>query len=213
VGVIARMRKLIIVPIFHTDIDMGTFKERMSRIGEEQFGKAEWQRHKENIEKFWEELNKAVDGIIKNIDVGKLKIYQDGQVIDGPIGVKIVEETAEKGSKNHRIILKYIHDGATLMKTESFEAMKEEYFLIRDMMVAKTPMEAERAAKVYEERKEELLKRRDKFIAKNIDKTLKEGEIGILFIGATHNIGNELPSTINVEYLKISMYEVLRPRF
>jgi hypothetical protein len=207
------MRKLIIVPIFHTDTDMGTFKERMTRIGEEQFGKIEWQHHKESIEKFWEELDRAIEKIIKNIDIGKLKIYQDGQVVDGPVGVKIIEETAEKGSKNHRIILKYIKKGATLMRTESFEALKEEYFLVRDMMTAKTPMEAERAAKAYEERKGELLKRRDKFIAKNIDKTLKEDEIGVLFIGATHNVGDELPPTINVEYLKTSMYEILRPKF
>jgi len=196
------MRKLLIIPIFHTGVDMGAFKERMDRITEKQFGKVERQRHKENIEKFWEELDKSLEKRIKDIDIRKVKIYQDAQVVNGLVGIKIVEEIAERGSRNHQIILKLINKGAVLMKTESFEALKEEYFLIKSMMTAKNPVEAEQAAIAYEKRKGDLLRRRDEYIARNIDKTLKEGETGILFIGATHNVEDRLPPTINVEHLK-----------
>jgi len=110
---------------------MGAFKERMDRITEKQFGKVEMQRHKENIETFWEELDKALEKRIKDIDIRKVKIYQDAQVVNGLVGIKIVEEIAERGSRNHQIILKLINKGAVLMKTESFEALKEEYFLIK----------------------------------------------------------------------------------
>lgn len=188
--------------IFHTSVDKGSFKERMGEIIEKQFGKFELQRHKENIEKFWEELDKALEKRIKGIDIRKVKIYQDAQVVNGPVGIKIVEEIAERGSKNHQIILKLIRKGAVLMKTESFEALKEEYFLIKAMITAKTSAEEECAAMEYEKRKDDILRKRDRYIARNIDKTLKEGEIGILFIGASHNVENELPSSIRIEHLE-----------
>lgn len=181
---------------------MGTFKERIDEITEKQFGKVELQRHKENIEQLWEELDKALEKRIKGMDIGRVKIYQDAQVVDGIVGIKIVEEIAERGSRNHQIILKLINKGAVLMKTESFEALKEEYFLIKAMITAKTSAEEECAAMEYEKRKEDILRKRDRYIARNIDKTLKEGEMGILFIGASHNVENELPSTIDVEYLE-----------
>jgi len=195
------MRKLLIVPIFHTNTDMGSFKERVDKIGEKKFGEIEWRVHKEKIEKFWEELDRMVEKRVKNIDIGKLKIYQDSQVVNGPIGTKIVKEIAEKGSRNHQLILKLINKGAVLMKTESFEALKEEYFLIKAMITAKNPIDAEQAAIAYEKRKGDLLRKRDKYIARNIDKTLKEGETGILFIGGAHRVEDELPSSISVEHL------------
>lgn len=196
--------------IFHTDVDKGSFKDRMDEITEKQFGKVELQRRKENIEKFWEELDKALEKRIKGIDIRKVKIYQDAQIVNGMVGIKIVEEIAERGSRNHQLILKLINKGAVLMKTESFEALKEEYFLIKAMMTAKTSAEEECAAMEYEKRKDDILRKRDRYIARNIDKTLKEGEIGILFIGASHNVENELSSSIHIDYLENANIRLLK---
>lgn len=196
--------------IFHTGVDKGSFKDRIDEIIEKQFGKVELQRHKENIEKFWEELDKALEKRIKGIDIRKVKIYQDAQVVNGPVGIKIVEEIAERGSRNHQLILELINKGAVLMKTESFEALKEEYFLIKAMITAKTSAEEECAAMEYEKRKDDILRKRDRYIARNIDKTLKEGEIGILFIGASHNVENELPSSIRIDHLENANIRLLK---
>lgn len=47
-----------------------------------------------------------------------------------------------------------------------------------------------------------LLRRRDKFIAATIDKTLEKDETGIIFIGACHNVIKRLPKDIRVIELK-----------
>jgi hypothetical protein len=47
-----------------------------------------------------------------------------------------------------------------------------------------------------------LLKQRDDFIAKRIGETLGEGETGILFIGAYHDILPKLPDDIQVSQIK-----------
>ena len=48
----------------------------------------------------------------------------------------------------------------------------------------------------------ELTAQRDKFIADAIEGTLKEGELGVLFIGAYHNVSSELASDITVRMVK-----------
>jgi hypothetical protein len=47
-----------------------------------------------------------------------------------------------------------------------------------------------------------LLRRRDAHIAKRIFETLAEGETGILFIGAYHDVLSKLPADIEVIQVK-----------
>ncbi|MGD9541731.1 MAG: hypothetical protein AB7V61_12475, partial [Methylocystis sp.] len=48
-----------------------------------------------------------------------------------------------------------------------------------------------------------LLEARDRFIAKQIDSTLGDGDVGILFMGALHKVAQFLPERIKAEYLTI----------
>jgi hypothetical protein len=48
---------------------------------------------------------------------------------------------------------------------------------------------------------ERMLRERDEFIARRIDESLKEGEVGILFIGLMHRVDRFLPADIEVQYL------------
>ncbi|MDI6917688.1 MAG: hypothetical protein QMC80_07835 [Thermoplasmatales archaeon] len=196
------VKKLLIIPVFHSEAEMGSVKQEMKDISEKVIGRESWERHRKYVKEFWEKVESSLEKRLKKTDISKVRIYQDGQVVDGYFGVKIAEEIASAGSKNHQIILSLVKKGAGLMKTESFELLKEEYTFIKKIMGAKKPRDAEVAAALYKKRKNSLLKERDRYIAKNIDKTLKNGEFGILFIGATHNVESELPSSIKVEYLE-----------
>lgn len=80
--------------------------------------------------------------------------------------------------------------GATLIGTESLTLLLDEFKLLQ----SPSRTEAQAAA---------LLEARDKFIAKQIDATLSDGEIGILFIGALHQVAQVLPKRIEVEYLPV----------
>ncbi|MDP2938765.1 MAG: hypothetical protein Q8O13_01615, partial [Candidatus Omnitrophota bacterium] len=56
----------------------------------------------------------------------------------------------------------------------------------------------------YKLTKDRLLNKRDKFIAKRIDESLSQDEIGIIFIGAYHNIKPKLPRDIQIKEIKIA---------
>lgn len=202
-------RKLLIIPIFHTAAEMGTVREMLEKVSERLVGVETWSRHKKNLLEFWNLVEKLVLEKTKDIDISKVKLYQDGQVINGAIGVKTIEEIASRGSKNHQILLKLIDRGARIMKTESFELLKEEYKYIKAILLAKSAREALEARLAYKKRKDLLLKERDKYIARNIIKTLAENELGILFIGAVHRVEQELPKDFEIEYLEDERLKVL----
>ena len=204
------MRKLLIVPVLHTGAEMGSVKEFMERVSESVFGKRAWEEHKQDLELFWTTLEGSLERRLEGVNLSQVKLYQDGQVIDGPIGTKMIEEIARRGSKNHQILLDLIQRGATLMRTENFELLKEEYKLIKGMAAARSPLEAKIVEATYRRRKGGLLKERDLYIAKNIDHSLREGELGILFIGATHRVEENLPKNIEVEYLEGIMDQAAR---
>lgn len=73
-------------------------------------------------------------------------------------------------------------------KTEDVQLLKEEYEILKNIINAKTDSEREKLAGRYKKRLHELTEERDKYIAGRIKETLKEGMLGILFIGAAHNI-------------------------
>lgn len=193
-------RKLLIIPVFHTAAEMGSVRGFTERVSERAFGRAGWEEHKRGLERFWADLESSLERRLEAVDFGGVKLYQDGQVIDGPLGIKMVEEISRR-SKNHQILLKLIQRGATLMRTEDFELLKEEYKFIKGIAAARSLAERKAVEIAYRERKSDLLKERDLYIAKNIGHSLKTGELGILFVGATHRVEENLPEDIEVEYL------------
>ncbi len=50
----------------------------------------------------------------------------------------------------------------------------------------------------------QILEKRDAFIAQSIDSTLKDGETGLLFIGASHYVLPKVPKEIDVKLLNSS---------
>ena len=74
--------------------------------------------------------------------------------------------------------------------------------LTRDINEAKSTSKKLFAFIKYKFTKNRLLKKRDEYISKKIDMTLKDDEIGILFLGAYHNIKNRLPADIQIIELK-----------
>lgn len=193
------MRKLILIRIVHAPADMGSVKDSLERESVAKIGRRRWEENLKRIEKFWEEVEREINAL--NLEYNKVRIYQDGLPCGGELGLKIVEETAAKGSHNYRIVKKLIDKGATIEATESPELLRKEYEHIKAFANASTEEEKIKAKHRYDQIKDELLDERDKFIAKAIDTTLKESETGILFIGAFHNVIPKLPKDIEVRTL------------
>lgn len=163
-----------------------------------------WQRHKEIVLASWDSIGRFLDAL----DVNSFKVYQDGLVADGAEALKIVREGTSQGSKNYEIIGRLLEKGAVLMKTESLSLVKQEYNYITKITRSKSSREREVAALRYKLAQGKLLKQRDEFIAGRINETLAEGETGILFIGAYHDVFDKLASDIKAVQVK----EVARVR-
>ncbi len=192
------MRKLYLIPIIHTKEDLGTIGPILEKRGIKELGKF-WQRHKETIKKFWDSIFNFFNSFEKMDD---FKIYQDGMIADGEMGRRIVEEGVRGKSKNYEIIEDLLEKGAILVKTEDLSLVKKEYEHLIRLTKSKNLTEKLNAYLRYKLAKNRLLQKRDRFIAHQIEETLKDGETGILFLGAYHNIIPELSSDIKVNQLK-----------
>ncbi|NQT29818.1 MAG: hypothetical protein HQ596_04530 [Candidatus Saganbacteria bacterium] len=192
------MRKLIYVPIIHMSADLGSIAAEADKKGIAICGEERWNAHKQTIASYWDELA-AYFGVV---DPKGFKIYQDGLVADGEVGMKIVADGVKRGSKNYEIIDSLIKKGATLIKTEDIEIVMKEYKAVKELAGAKSFVGKSVAYLKYVRGKDKILQERDSYIARRIGETLKEGETGILFIGAHHNIIDGLPKDIKVVELK-----------
>ena len=101
------------------------------------------------------------------------------------------------------------------MKTEDFNLVKKERDRLLKMIRAKTTAEKIFGLFLYKLTKKTLLRQRDEYIAQRIDQGLQEGETGILFIGAYHNVKARLARDIKIseikETRKIREYQALLP--
>jgi hypothetical protein len=178
---------------------MGSASASLEKAGISTLGKQRWQENQKKIESFWLDLEKEVDDL--GLDVGKLRIYQDGLPCAGALGERIVRETAAKGSKNYQIVQKLMDRGAKIEATESADLLRQEYGYIKALLEAKTDEMKRMAEERYNQVKDKLLEDRDLFIARAIDATLAEGETGLLFIGASHNVLPKIAGDIEVKCL------------
>jgi hypothetical protein len=115
------MKKLLYVPIIHMEADLGRVAAIIDKRSSQMCGRERWDKHKETVSGFWDSIANYFD----RPSVSNLKIYQDGLMIDGALGKKIIEEGSRKGSKNHEIVLKLMEKGAEIRKTEDLSLLKD----------------------------------------------------------------------------------------
>ncbi len=223
------MRTLLYVPIIHTSADLGSLAGDVTKRGIADLGEDVWKEHQRTVEGLWDVIADYFDSIDvsgmnpalpkeNRIDYprkGGVKIYQDGMVAEGEIGEKIVEEGINLGSRNYQLVSNLIKRGAILVKTEDFNLVKEERDRLLSITQAKSITQKIIAFIRYKLIKKKLLNKRDKFIAQIINETLNQGETGIIFIGAYHNIKKWLPNAIQIKEIKdadkVKEYQSLLP--
>lgn len=189
-------RRLIYLPIIHTQADMGALRDAVVKASLQKMGRVGLDRHLAVIDKVWTEIEACLDGL--DLPFDRVRLYQDGlPVCDRE--VEIVTELARAGSRNHQLLLRLMERGARLTGTESGELLVQEYKLARQSLTTRPP----RAAGVAAQRRavsDSLLQRRDQFMAQRINDTLKPGETGILFLGMLHSLERYLSEDIRLIY-------------
>jgi len=159
------------------------------------FGTEKWEEHNRIIEDFWQGVREKVLGL--KLDYQRTRLYQDGLPLCGK-EIDIVHELLRMGSRNHQILMELIQLGAKIEGTEDPKLLLKEYTYLRD---ASANSENQQAKRRYQTMAKSLLQRRDSYIALRIDKTLDDGETGLLFIGISHRVDEKLPKDIQIEYV------------
>lgn len=192
------MRKLLYVPIIHMEPDLGSVAASIGELSRRIYGEARWNKHRQTVTMFWN----AISDYFDSLDVSGFKIYQDGLLANGELGLKIIREGAARGSRNHEIVLKMVERGAEIKKTEDVTLLKEEYERIVKLSQSKSFLGMGLAYLQYKMRKNHLTRERDGFIARMINGTLGQEKEGVLFIGAFHEVGSLLSQDIVVKEIK-----------
>ena len=186
------MRRLIWVPIVHSQVDLGSVGELLKSLYDEKIGKREWKRHTEAVEDMWHGIRSKIDQL--ELDCGKLRLYQDGLPNCGRES-EIVRDLAKAGSQNHQILVDLMAKGAELVGTESPELLLEEYKLVQQMLKC---LLSGGMDYLCEQRRADLLRERDRYIGKRIDETLHHDEMGLAFLGFLHSLREYLRQDIHL---------------
>jgi hypothetical protein len=189
------MRNLKYIPIIHAGIEMGSMYGTLKAEYIKRYGEKKWKEHNRVIDDFWRGIRKKVFEL--NLDYSKTRLYQDGLPVCGK-EMDIVQELVRMGSPNHQILMELIQLGAKLEGTEDSELLLKEYAYLKE---ASADLDNPKSKKKYQRMAQSLLEKRDSYIAERIDRTLAEGETGLLFIGITHRVNEKLSKDIGVEYV------------
>jgi RNase P subunit RPR2 len=169
----------------------GTLKDEYIR----RFGTQKWEEHNSIIEDFWQGIRNKVFDL--NLDYPNTRLYQDGLPVCGK-EMDLVQELVKMGSRNHQILMELIQLGAKLEGTEDPKLLLEEYDYLKK---ASADLDKKQVERRYQRLAKSILQKRDVYIGQRIDKTLREGETGLLFIGITHRVNEKLPKDIEIDYL------------
>jgi len=169
----------------------GTLKDEYIR----RFGTQKWEEHNRIIEDFWQGIRNKIFDL--NLDHPNTRLYQDGLPVCGK-EMDIVRELVKMGSRNHQILMELIQLGAKIEGTEDPKLLLEEYDYLKK---ASADLDKKQVKGRYQRLAKSILQKRDLYIGQRIDKTLREDETGLLFIGITHKVNEKLPKDIGIDYL------------
>jgi hypothetical protein len=177
------LRKLIYIPIVHTQADMGKLGKSVRKAYLYKIGRTALKRKTNTIERIWTDIETAIERL--SLEYNHVLLYQDGLPVCGK-ELEIVKDLANSGSRNHQILLHLTARGATLMGTESAELLLSEYELYNRILTSGSLSKAAEMEMHQKTTAESLLKKRDEFIAQRINDTLSTDRTGILFLGMLH---------------------------
>ncbi len=178
------MRALIYFPIIHSHKDLGTLDKRVSDLRTDE----QADKYLDATEHFWKMIATTIEDL--ELDYSHLRLYQDGLPVCGKEQEIVAEVVESAGSQNFKLLQKLHQKGAVLMGTESPELLVQEHALMTQLLNPGEPTE------ISLKTAQELLNKRDDYIAQRIDKTLQDNEMGLLFLGLMHNIEKKLPQDI-----------------
>lgn len=186
-------RVLDIVPIVHTEADLGGASDAARAATINALGHDAWEQKQQAVAAFWRTVTSFVESIP---DVDSWVVFQDGLPQCPPEALnKIVDDLAGNGSTNHELLKALRDRGATLVGPESAELLMKEYELVKQSLASANGQASDPRTT---DRSRTILEARDRFIARVINETLTHQTRGLLLIGLLHNVEPYLDEDIQV---------------
>lgn len=146
----------------------------------------------EKFNKYWEQVEKQILEMTSKL--GEVnRIYHELVEVSGDEGSKTVKELSDR---SHKIVQACLGKKAQMEAVEDGDILTEFMDWSRCLIIGLQNPKV--VSKVYESYVE-VGKRRNEHIARQIDETLKENEIGILLMRENHQV--QFPSDIQVFYI------------
>jgi len=146
----------------------------------------------EKVFKYWDQVESHLSNLELKLGIVK-KVYHELVPVGGEEGSKIIEEL---NSTSYGIVKARLDKGAELEPLEDADLLTESMDWTKCLAVGLQNQKV--FDKVYEAYLQSQKKRNER-IAKMIDNTLKEGEIGILLMREGHQV--QFPADIEVFYI------------
>jgi len=190
---------LIYVPILHTQKEAGEILVSLRGSESEKPLSSVVQQEKPTKE-MWEGIYEKLKE--SNIHYPSVRIYQEALPVCGKES-EIVAKLAEKGSRNHQLILELMRKGARLEGTEDPDLLIKEYDYLTKLVstVSVSVQNYRQALKEYQDKSMKLMKKRDLFITKRIKDSLKNGEMPLVFMGVRHQLEKLLQQDFVINYI------------
>ena len=166
-------RKLYFIPIIYAGID--TPKEYL-----------------EKVTKYWEQVKKQLDDLESKLGMVN-KLYHELIPASGDEGCNAIKELSDK---SHELIKNCLEKGAHLEALEDAEMLNEFMDWNRCLLIG---LQSPKVMNQVYESFNEVVKKRNEYIARKLDETLQSDEIGILFMRENHQV--QFPSDIQVFYV------------
>ncbi len=193
------------------------------------YGKKKWEEHNKIIEDFWQGIRNKVFDL--NLDYPNTRLYQDGLPVCGKemaiieelvkmgsrnhqILMELIQLGAKlEGTEDPKLLLEeyaYLKNAsADLDKKQVYPVRKDgaltQPSITNEHFISTSPPSMAGLSNGVERRYQRLaksiLQKRDVYIGQRIDKTLREGETGLLFIGIAHRVNEKLSEDIETDYL------------
>jgi hypothetical protein len=146
----------------------------------------------EKVFRYWDQVESQLTSLELKLGIAK-KVYHELVPVGGEEGSKIIEEL---NSTSYGIVKARLDKGAQLEPLEDADLLTESMDWTRCLAVGL------QNAKVFDKVYESYIqaqKKRNEHIAKMIDDTLKESEVGILLMREGHQV--QFPADIEVFYV------------
>lgn len=194
------IKSLIYVPVLHTRKEAGDILQSLKADEDQPPADTSLAEQEKSVKEMWDGISDKIQNM--NISCLTIRIYQDAMPVCGR-EKEIALKLAQKGSRNHQLILELVKKGAKLEGAEDPELLIKEYDSL-NQLIGKAALSIQSyrdSLGEYREKGAKLMKQRDAFIAERIKSTLKEGETPLVFMGVRHELEKLLQGHFVINYI------------